>query len=74
MKNSQKSMGLSPHIFLVVGGTYNPKVQPRPWVEQDSGTGSNIISFSKNEESCEAGFSLAHKVGPERDNTTVPFL
>lgn len=47
MKNSQKSMGLSPHIFLVVGGTCNPKVQPRPWVEQDSGTGSNIISFMR---------------------------
>lgn len=75
MRKSQKSTGLSPHIFLAVGGTCNPKVQPRPWVEQDPGTGSNfIIFFSETWESWEVGLSLGHKVGPQRDNTTVVFM
>ena len=75
MRNSEKSTGLSPHIFFAVGGTCNPKVQPRRRVEQDPGTGSNfIIPFSENEGSWEVGLSLSHKVQPGRDNTTIVFM
>lgn len=61
LRNNQKSVGLSPHIFLTVGGTHNPKIQSRPCVEQDPVTDSNfIISFSENG-SWQVGLFLGHK-------------